>query len=69
MKEINNTMSVLKSCSKYYVEGKLSPNYNGKDIPPRLCSQNNDVYNIMQYIVDVDFLPAEVRTSYSKLMG
>ncbi|XP_065203153.1 protein dispatched isoform X2 [Planococcus citri] len=59
VKEINSTLSVLKSCWKYYVEGKLSPSFNGKEPPPRLCSQNSDVYNIMHYIVDVDFLPNE----------
>lgn len=42
------------------MEGKLSPNYNGKEIPPRPCTQNNDIYNIMQYIVDVDYVPFEV---------
>lgn len=58
-KEVNSTLSLLESCSKFYREGKLSPRYTGKDVP-RGCSQNQDVYNIMQYIVDVDFLPVKV---------
>lgn len=63
-KNINSTLNLLASCSSYYREGKLSPRYTGNNVP-RSCKQNNDIYNIIQYIVDVDYFPSKVKLFYS----
>lgn len=65
---MKKTRELLVDCAPYYhnlklpedcQEDKFSSSLSCLNVPAR-CTKDNAVYNIMHYLVDVDFLPPNV---------
>lgn len=59
------TKALLKMCSPFYHNLKLTPDCQENDYwfcqqVPKQCSLHNAVYNILYYLVDINFLPPNV---------
>nr|CAD7573470.1 unnamed protein product [Timema californicum] len=60
--DVNMTKTLLKQCSHYYYNLQLSPDCEEKFCQqvPTQCTLHNAVYHILDYLVDIDFLPENV---------
>lgn len=58
-----SVLSLLSNCSKYFHKLKLAPDCEMEHCPaPPACYKHNAVFNILSYIVDINFLPPNVST-------
>ena len=59
--DFNNVKTLLLECFEYYQSLKLSNDcINFKCQVPPECTQHNAVYNILHYLVDIDFIKTNV---------
>lgn len=58
---VRKTKSLLFECSRYYNNLKLSSDCYKSSLchgVPNRCKKFNSVYNMLYYLTDIDFLPA-----------
>nr|CAD7587776.1 unnamed protein product [Timema genevievae] len=67
--DVNMTKTLLKQCSHYYYNLQLSPDCEEKFCQqvPTQCTLHNAVYHILDYLVDIDFLPENKSTGNNSL--
>lgn len=63
--DIANVKVLLQVCYEYYHSLKLSNNcVDSKCIAPPECVQHNAVYNILHFLVDINFIKINVRMNF-----